>query len=481
MYYSWPPLLKRLGNRCLRAWPSSPTPPPQLSKMIELTDDAVLGVGNGIGQAGGESSAMATASTKSARKPGKSSAMATTSLKSGKPQARMRPLAVLGYSVAKGGPLCEDCDFAYVRAGGEHVTSGRMKGFRLDRPLRVGTDCSGLGAVAYALRDAGIPHTHAFASDSAISAQKVLMSHHTPGVVYRDVRTRCNDAAPKCDLYVFGPPCQSYSPLGLRRGEASRGGQIVFRCLEYVKSQRPSIVIFENVRALLTAKHAQTFKKIVQSLKSMKYTVACKPRQCVLNTIHFGIPQTRTRIYLVAIQSDRVMTQYHPPKPDRTPSKSISAFLDELGPNDCPGRVPKRPALARWHVQQALRKHMKVDTKNKSLIVDTGCSKARPFATLGYAMCLTRTRCASFGHYVCSRGRYLTLSEYCRLQGLQPHRNVCERERGRERERERERARERERDRESGAGKRERERERKTKRALPESESERRGREQKTG
>ncbi len=58
MYYSWPPQLKRLDNRCLRAWyTASPapardgaatrsSPPPQLSKVIDPEEETVL-VGRG--------------------------------------------------------------------------------------------------------------------------------------------------------------------------------------------------------------------------------------------------------------------------------------------------------------------------------------------------------------------------------------------------------------------------------------------------
>ena len=41
---------------------------------------------------------------------------------------------------------------------------------------------------------------------------------------------------------------------------------------------------------------------------------------------------------------------------------------------------------------------------------------------VGRTPCLTATRCASGGHFITHKGRMMTTSEMCRLQGLPPNR-----------------------------------------------------------
>ena len=45
--------------------------------------------------------------------------------------------------------------------------------------------------------------------------------------------------------------------------------------------------------------------------------------------------------------------------------------------------------------------------------------------SIGYAPCLTKSRCESNGYWAFSRQRKLHLTEYCRLQGISPARLQC--------------------------------------------------------
>ncbi len=65
----------------------------------------------------------------------------------------------------------------------------------------------------------------------------------------------------------------------------------------YVMAKRPRACILENVLGLRTKRHKETFDAITGTLRALGYEVHIR----VLNTLHPGIPQSRPRVYVVAL------------------------------------------------------------------------------------------------------------------------------------------------------------------------------------
>lgn len=98
------------------------------------------------------------------------------------------------------------------------------------------------------------------------------------------------------DLVTAGFPCQNLSPAGdtagIRGAKSSLVGE-VFRLLE--KRRVPWLVI-ENVPFMLQLERGRAMRHIVESLEGLGYRWAYR----VVNSMAFGLPQRRRRVYLVA-------------------------------------------------------------------------------------------------------------------------------------------------------------------------------------
>ena len=101
------------------------------------------------------------------------------------------------------------------------------------------------------------------------------------------------------DVVIGGPPCQSYSTSGKRLLNDPRA--ILFK--EYyraIKSLKPSIFIYENVKGLLSMNKGNLIKEIKELFLSLNYNVEVH----LLNAADYGVPQIRERIFVVGLIND---------------------------------------------------------------------------------------------------------------------------------------------------------------------------------
>lgn len=102
---------------------------------------------------------------------------------------------------------------------------------------------------------------------------------------------------PSEDLIVFGgPPCQGFSTSNQRTRSAENQKNWMFRAfVAFVKTSRPAWVIFENVRGILETEGGLFAKQIRQDLEKLGY----RCEQGLLNSVDFGVPQSRSRFFIV--------------------------------------------------------------------------------------------------------------------------------------------------------------------------------------
>lgn len=97
------------------------------------------------------------------------------------------------------------------------------------------------------------------------------------------------------DLVYGGFPCQPFSVAGRRGGaDDGRNGWPEFRRI--VSELRPRWVVAENVPGLLSIAGGRYFGQILSDLDELGFDVAW----AVLDAQHFGIPQRRRRVFIVA-------------------------------------------------------------------------------------------------------------------------------------------------------------------------------------
>lgn len=88
-------------------------------------------------------------------------------------------------------------------------------------------------------------------------------------------------------------PCQPFSGYTTRRREADDRWQLLLEFLRLVEDIRPDLVTMENVPRL---RHLPLWKEFVERLRAAGYEVDWG----VVNAAHYGVPQTRNRLVLLA-------------------------------------------------------------------------------------------------------------------------------------------------------------------------------------
>ena len=118
---------------------------------------------------------------------------------------------------------------------------------------------------------------------------------------YPDARTIDPTDLPNFDLLCGGFPCQAFSNAGKRRGFADARGTLFFEIARVVKVKRPRYLLLENVPGILGHDHGKTFAVILSTLDELGYHV----EWAVLNSKHFGVPQSRKRVFLICYLDPR--------------------------------------------------------------------------------------------------------------------------------------------------------------------------------
>ncbi|GAA7379253.1 DNA cytosine methyltransferase [Helicobacter pylori] len=102
------------------------------------------------------------------------------------------------------------------------------------------------------------------------------------------------------DILIGGFPCQPFSTLGSLQGFEDKRGTLFFTICEIIKKYRPKIVVLENVKNLINHNKGESFKRILFELNELDYQV----NYDILNTLDFGIPQQRNRVFIVALRKN---------------------------------------------------------------------------------------------------------------------------------------------------------------------------------
>ncbi|MBE4950727.1 DNA cytosine methyltransferase [Chryseobacterium culicis] len=106
---------------------------------------------------------------------------------------------------------------------------------------------------------------------------------------------------PDFDVLCAGFPCQPFSHAGLKKGFEDTRGTLFFNIQEIVRKKieagvPPKVLFLENVKGFRNHDKGNTFKVIKRNLKKLGYELSAE----VLNSKHFGIPQNRERIFMIA-------------------------------------------------------------------------------------------------------------------------------------------------------------------------------------
>lgn len=119
---------------------------------------------------------------------------------------------------------------------------------------------------------------------------------------YGDLMKINPDKLPDFDLMIAGFPCQTFSVIGQRTGMEDRRGQIIFGLINIMTGKKLKYFILENVKGLLNHDGGKSLRVILNELDKAGYKVFWK----LVNSLHYGVPQMRERIYFAGVRKDLI-------------------------------------------------------------------------------------------------------------------------------------------------------------------------------
>ena len=173
---------------------------------------------------------------------------------------------------------------------------------------------AGLGGIRLgfeqACQDRGIETECVLTSEIKPYAIQTLKHNHHHENFVGDIFQVKNEDIPSFDFLFGGFPCQPFSASGKRNGFADTRGTLFFEIERIIKHHQPKGFILENVEGLvkhdLENKHdeiGRTLKTILDKLENeLNYQVTWK----VLDSVHFGVPQSRKRVFIVGTKNEKV-------------------------------------------------------------------------------------------------------------------------------------------------------------------------------
>lgn len=181
--------------------------------------------------------------------------------------------------------------------------------------LRVLELFAGIGACSKALTNLGIEHEIVDAVEIDKYAIKSFNAIHGTNFEPQDITTWDKDI--ECDLIMHGSPCQDFSVAGKQAGGDKDSGtrsSLMYETLRIVEKVKPKVVIWENVKNLLSKKHRHNFDAYIGAMCDMGYNSCWQ----VLNAKDYGVPQNRERVFTVSLAAGWPGEFTFPPKQELT-------------------------------------------------------------------------------------------------------------------------------------------------------------------
>lgn len=138
-----------------------------------------------------------------------------------------------------------------------------------------------------------------------------------------DIRKTSVDDIPDFDILTAGFPCQSFSVCGNKKGFADDRGNLFFEIMRIADKKQPQIIFLENVANLTEHDNGKTFNHIHNELSERNYYI----RYIIADACNYGIPQHRTRTYIVAFKDFDMCNKFQFPK-EQPLKKHIFDIID---------------------------------------------------------------------------------------------------------------------------------------------------------
>jgi DNA (cytosine-5)-methyltransferase 1 len=181
---------------------------------------------------------------------------------------------------------------------------------------------AGLGGIRLGFENAfnaiGLKTECVMTSEIKPYAVKTLKHNFKQDFFAGDIFQIRNEFIPDFNFLLGGFPCQPFSASGKRQGFTDTRGTLFFEIERILRDKKPYGFILENVEGLVkhdlqnkTDKIGRTLETILNVLQNdLKYEVSWK----VFDSIEFGLPQSRKRIFIVGTKKECIDLNGNQPK-----------------------------------------------------------------------------------------------------------------------------------------------------------------------
>lgn len=202
--------------------------------------------------------------------------------------------------------------------------------------FKIASFFSGAGGLDLGFKQAGFDIIFANEFDKDIWS---TYEHNHPETLLdkRSITLIDENEVPNCDGIIGGPPCQSWSEAGSRRGIKDKRGQLFFDFIRILDAKKPAFFLAENVSGMLAPRHKEALENIKDTFKETGYDLHFK----LLNSADFGIAQDRKRVIFIGFRSD-LNIDYSFPKPTED-RKDLDSIIRDLEHSAVPALNKSKP------------------------------------------------------------------------------------------------------------------------------------------
>jgi len=128
-------------------------------------------------------------------------------------------------------------------------------------------------------------------------------------------------------VMLAGVPCQGFSLSNRKRHEDDERNQLFKDFLRLAKVQKPEAIVIENVSGMRSASGGEVVRNISRAIEK---ELGLEVHVIFLNASHFGVPQTRERLFFIGLPKG---SKWVAPKPTHGPNgkHKVLTVKDAIG------------------------------------------------------------------------------------------------------------------------------------------------------
>lgn len=167
--------------------------------------------------------------------------------------------------------------------------------------LKYAEFCTGIGGFRLGIESSDLGAKMVYSNEIDDNCEKTYERNFEQKFDSKDIFDINANDLPDFDMMCAGFPCQPFSQAGQGKGFSDHRGTIFFKLLEIIHVKKPDIIFFENVPNLKHHDKGRTFKVISENLENEGYKLFVE----ILDSTYYGIPQSRPRIYMVGLRTEK--------------------------------------------------------------------------------------------------------------------------------------------------------------------------------